>query len=130
MGLHHTAETWIGRGMPSSTNRLWHVQYHSRAFPAKHGYIRALPGRPEKLRLQIGYQFSTVQKKLWKCIITKLRKIHWQIKKIFFSRTAGQISTKLGVNHLWVKGIQVCSNKGLCPIPRGDNSEIAKIHWL
>ena len=31
--------------------------------------------------------------------------------------------------HSWVKGIQVCSNKGPCPFPRGDNDEIAKIHW-
>ena len=26
-------------------------------------------------------------------------------------------------------GIQVCSNEGLCPFPRGDNYKIAKIHW-
>ena len=24
---------------------------------------------------------------------------------------------------------EVCSNEGPCPFPRGDNSEIAKIHW-
>ena len=48
-------------------------------------------------------------------------KIHWQNLKIFFSRTAGPISTKLGTNHLWVKGIQVCSIEGPCPFPRGDN---------
>ena len=28
----------------------------------------------------------------------------------FFSKTAGPILTRLGTNHLWVKGIQVCSN--------------------
>ena len=28
----------------------------------------------------------------------------------------------------WVKGIQVYSNEGLCPFPRGDNYEIAEIH--
>ena len=59
-------------------------------------------------------------------IITKL---HWQILKIFFSRTTGPISTKLGTNHLWGKGIQVCTNEGPCPFPREDNYHIAKIHW-
>ena len=28
-----------------------------------------------------------------------------------------------------MKGIKVCSKKGPCPFPRGDNYEIAKIHW-
>ena len=32
------------------------------------------------------------------------------------------ISTKLGTKHPWVKGNQVCSNKGLHPFPREDNS--------
>ena len=31
--------------------------------------------------------------------------------------------------HPWVKGIQVCSIEGPHPFPRGDNYEIAKIHW-
>ena len=35
---------------------------------------------------------------------------HWWNSKIFFSRTTGPISTKLGIKHLWVKGIQACSN--------------------
>ena len=48
---------------------------------------------------------------------------------IFSSRTSGPISTKLGTKHLWVKGIQVCLNEGPHPFPRGDNKEIAKIHW-
>ena len=30
---------------------------------------------------------------------------------IFFFRTTGSISTKIGTKHHWVKGIQVCSNK-------------------
>ena len=47
----------------------------------------------------------------------------------FFSRTAGPILTKLGTNHPWGEGIQVCSNEGDCPSPRGDNSERVKIHW-
>ena len=41
----------------------------------------------------------------------EIAKIHWQILKIFFSRTARSISTKLYTNHLWMKGIQVCSNE-------------------
>ena len=49
--------------------------------------------------------------------------------KIFFSRTAGLISTKLGTMHPWVKEIQVCSNEEPRPFPSEDNYEIAKIHW-
>ena len=30
--------------------------------------------------------------------------------------------------HLWVKGIQVCSNEGPHSFPRGDNYKSAKIH--
>ena len=41
----------------------------------------------------------------------------------------GPVSTKLGTKHPWVKGIQVCSNEGPRPFPRGDNYEIVKIHW-
>ena len=43
------------------------------------------------------------------------------------------ISTKLGTKHPWLKGIQVCSNKGPCPFPRGcwlKNCEnISRIFW-
>jgi hypothetical protein len=46
----------------------------------------------------------------------------------FFSRSAWPILTKLGTNHPWGEGIQVCSNEGDCPSPRGDNSETVKIH--
>ena len=46
----------------------------------------------------------------------------------FFSRTAGPILTRLGTNHPWVKGIQVCSKEGNSPSPRGDNSKRVKIH--
>ena len=42
----------------------------------------------------------------------KIVKIHWQNLENFFSRTTGPISTKLGTKYPWVKGIQVCSNKG------------------
>ena len=45
---------------------------------------------------------------------------------VFFSRPTGPILTKLGTKHPWVKVIQVCSNEGHRPFPRGDNYEIAK----
>jgi hypothetical protein len=50
----------------------------------------------------------------------------WGHLKIF-SRTNVPILIKLGTNP-WVKGIQVCSNEGDSPSPRGDNSERVKIH--
>ena len=56
-------------------------------------------------------------------------KIGWGHLKIFFYRTTGPILTRLGTNHSWVKGIQVCSKEGDSPSPRGDNSERVKIHW-
>jgi hypothetical protein len=46
----------------------------------------------------------------------------------FFSKTTGPILTRLGTNHSWVKGIQVCSKEGDSPSPRGDNSERVKIY--
>jgi hypothetical protein len=48
-------------------------------------------------------------------------KIHRKFFKIFFSRTSRPKSIKLGINYLWVKRIQVCSNKGPGPFERGDN---------
>ena len=48
--------------------------------------------------------------------------------KIFFSLTTGPISTNLGTMCPLVKGIQICSNEGPCPYPRGNNYEIAKKH--
>ena len=61
-------------------------------------------------------------------IITKYWKSLTNLK-IVFSRTTGLISTKFSTKHPWVKGIQVCSNEGPHPFPRGDNCEIVKIHW-
>jgi hypothetical protein len=46
----------------------------------------------------------------------------------FFSRTTGPILTRLGTNHPWGKGIQVCSNEGRHLSLRGDNSKRVKIH--
>ena len=51
----------------------------------------------------------------------EISKTHRRILKSFFSRTAGPISTKIGTNHLCVKGIQVCSDGGFGPLPRSDN---------
>jgi hypothetical protein len=49
------------------------------------------------------------------------------LKKIFFSRTSGPISIKLGTNHPWVKEILYNINKGPGPLQRGDNHKNAKI---
>ena len=46
---------------------------------------------------------------------------------IFFSRTTGPISTKLGTSHPFEKGIQVCSNEWPHPFRKGDNSKTIKI---
>jgi hypothetical protein len=55
----------------------------------------------------------------------------WDHLKILFSRTTGPILTRLGTNHLWGEGIQVCSNEGDHPSLRGDNSErVKKIEFL
>ena len=54
--------------------------------------------------------------------------IHWRNLKIFSSRSTGSILLKLSTKYPWVKGIQICSNEGPCPFPRGDNYEIANIH--
>jgi hypothetical protein len=43
-------------------------------------------------------------------------KLGWGHLKIFFSRTTWPILTRLGTNHSWVKGIQVCSKKGIVPL--------------
>jgi len=39
------------------------------------------------------------------------------------------MSTNLGTEYPWVKGIKVCSNEGPCPLPRGYNQERANIGW-
>ena len=51
----------------------------------------------------------------------EIGKIQLQNLKIFYSRTTGPISTKLGTKHPWVKGIQVYTNEVLSLFPRGDN---------
>jgi hypothetical protein len=46
--------------------------------------------------------------------------IYWNLKKIFFSKTSRPNSIILNTNYPWVKGIQVCWNKGPGPFQRGD----------
>jgi len=45
----------------------------------------------------------------------------------FFSRTTRPISTKLGRNDAWDKGIQICSNKGAGPFWGPKRGKIRKI---
>ena len=45
-------------------------------------------------------------------------------------RKVGIISTKLGTNHNWVNGIQICSNKGQSLSPGRINCEIVKKTWM
>jgi hypothetical protein len=52
-----------------------------------------------------------------------------KIVKIFFSRTSKPKSIKLCTNYPWLKGIQVCSNKGPDPLQRGDNHKNVKMRW-
>jgi hypothetical protein len=54
-------------------------------------------------------------------------KMRWYHLKSF-SRTTGTILTRLRTNHSLGEGIQVCSNEGDYPFPRGDNSKRVKIH--
>jgi hypothetical protein len=56
-------------------------------------------------------------------------KIHREFLRIFFSRTNRPESIKLGTNYPWVKGIQVCSNKGPVPLQVGDNHKNVKMGW-
>jgi hypothetical protein len=54
-------------------------------------------------------------------------KIHLNFLKIFSSKTSIQNSIKLGTNYPWMKGNQVCSNKGPAPLQRGDKHKNVKI---
>jgi hypothetical protein len=49
------------------------------------------------------------------------------LKKKIFSGTSPPISIKLVINHPWVKGILICSNKGPGPLQRGDNHKNAEM---
>ena len=53
----------------------------------------------------------------------KIIKIYGEYFKIFYFRSTGPISTKLGIKHPWIQEIQILfSNKESCPSTRGDNS--------
>jgi hypothetical protein len=60
---------------------------------------------------------------------SKRVKMHWKFLKIFFSRTSRPNSIKLNTHYPWVKGIQVCSNKGPSLLQRGDNYKNVKMGW-
>jgi hypothetical protein len=51
-------------------------------------------------------------------------------KKSSSPEPLGINSIKLGTNHPWVKGIQVCSNKGPGLLQRGDNHKNVKLGWF
>jgi hypothetical protein len=51
-------------------------------------------------------------------------------KRVVFSRTSWPFSIKLGTIYPWVEEIQICSNKGLGPIQRGENHKNVKIGWV
>jgi hypothetical protein len=53
-------------------------------------------------------------------------KMHFNLLKIF-SRSSKPNSIKLGTHYPYLKGIQVCSNKGPGPLQRGDNHKNVKI---
>jgi hypothetical protein len=50
-----------------------------------------------------------------------------KIFKNLFSRTSTPKAIKLGASYPWVKGIQVCSNKGPSPLQRGDSNKNVKM---
>jgi hypothetical protein len=54
-------------------------------------------------------------------------KMGWGHLKIF-SRTTGPILARLFTNRPRGKGIQVCSNEGEHPSPRGDDGKRVKVH--
>ena len=51
------------------------------------------------------------------CPLCHCRCCHWRCRKlfIFFFRTTGPVSTKLGTKYPWVKGIHIYSNEGPRP---------------
>ena len=61
--------------------------------------------------------YGQFQPKLAQCLLFprgdnhEIVKVHRRNLYIFFSRTAGPISTKFGTKHPWVEGIESCSNE-------------------
>ena len=84
--------------------------------------------------------WETERYSLWNYCSVILAHLSWKLKwisliacflsssrlsvNINFSRTTGQILSKLGSQHPWVKG-----ESGPRPFSRGDDNEIEKIHW-
>ena len=58
----------------------------------------------------------------------KIKNTWTELKNHLFLQNELEISTKLGTKHPWVKRVQVCSNEGPPPFPRGNNYENAKIY--
>ena len=57
---------------------------------------------------------------------SKIIKIYGEYLKIFYFRTTGPVSMKLGIKLPWVEKIQIFSNKEPCPSTKGDNSLFVK----
>jgi hypothetical protein len=54
-------------------------------------------------------------------------KVHRKFSNFLFSRPSRPNSIKLTTDYSWMKGIQVCSNKG--PLQTGDNHKNGKMGW-
>ena len=59
---------------------------------------------------------------------SEIVKIILKIFKNPLLKSTGPISTKFGIKHPWVDGIQIFTNKGPHPSSSGDNSKIIKIY--
>ena len=68
--------------------------------------------------LSIRIRFSVERRRRWRKLFTFSSS---------YPEKNWSISTKLGT-HTWVKGIQVCSNEGFRPFPRGEIKTIFKNH--
>jgi hypothetical protein len=88
--------------------------------------LKSVFSSPE-LKAQVSYSDRRLSVRLTVCLSVR-PSVNFYIFD-FFSRTTGPILTRLGTDHLWGKGFQVCSNEGDCSSPRGDNSKSIKIHW-
>ena len=73
-----------------------------------------------KVQVTFSNHNEFVSRHRWCCLCSKLFTLS--------SSSSESISTKLGTKHPWVKGIQVCLNKGSIHFPRGENNKIREIH--
>ena len=95
--------------------------------PMKYNLIALLYSSPEQ-KARMSFSDQNLSSLALSLVLFSLSSQTFHIN-IFFSRTTGPISIKLGTMFPWVKGIQVCSNEVPRPFPRGDNYKMAKIHW-